>query len=254
MPSMGAVTLVRASLSRLSLICCSTWKRSDWTWARSRSTSSRRRIFVLMISSFASPIASSLRATCANQLALAAEKTGLGALQFQHPRLALVALLVELADGPELLGDQRPLPADASELPLAPRYLLAKLRDLLIEHLDPGLVVGATGFELVDLLADDRRNLRIIDIRERRVIEDDGFGADALGLQSRLRRCQRPQTVGQRSDFGPGADVLQDQKRLAGADRIAVLDQDVADDPAFEVLDDPMAAFRRHRSIGDNGA
>ena len=188
------------------------------------------------------------------ELARRAEQSGILALQSQEARLALESLAIELVDVRRFLLDQLALAPVADELALQARDLPFELIDPLgLDRLAIGLG-GAPRLEEVHLRRPDGGHRGRLGVGQDRVVEPDLLGVSALGAQARLLRRKRPQPLLEPAHLGAGADPFEHDQRLALGDRVAVAHQDLANDPALEMLHRLPTAFGADHAGRDRGA
>ena len=188
------------------------------------------------------------------RVALAVE-IGAGALQGEQPRLAVQPLAQKVLDRGDLLVDQLELPVDARERSLVAGNVRLGLRDLAVAHGDLiGECLGA-GDEIGALGVHQGPHLRVRGrLRDQIVGERGRCRAGLLGGQSAAAGEHgdqlRPGAIVVRASPG----VVQDHDHVAGLDLAALLDADLRDDPALEVLHRLAEALRRHDGGRDRGA
>ena len=86
------------------------------------------------------------------------------------------------------------------------------------------------------------------------MVEPDLGGVSALGAQARLLRRKRPQPLLEPAHLGARADPFEHDQRLALGDLVAVAHQDLANDPALEMLHGLPTAFGTDHAGRDRGA
>jgi hypothetical protein len=93
------------------------------------------------------------------------------------------------------------------------------------------------------LLFDDLADLGLSLVAQYGVIEGDLFRTLPLRQQARFRRGERPQSAHELADLRLRADGSQSHEHISRLYPVAVFNQDLAHDPAFQMLHPPAAAF-----------
>ena len=168
-----------------------------------------------------------------------------------------VALGEQLAHAPALLRDQRELAIGARDLGLVAADLGLALADPVAEQ---RLLVGERARRLA------KRSSSLASSRPPRARPSPAPAPRGSAPRPRrpappqpgLGRGERPALGEQRRVLGPAAGRVELDQRLARRHRVAVLDQDPADDAALEMLDRLAAAVgdddrRGNRGPGERG-
>ena len=96
---------------------------------------------------------------------------------------------------------------------------------------------GAAHFELLALAVDRLGDVRIIDALYKVLGEFDAVGVVALGLLARRAGGILIQRLHHNRKTGTGLGVVKPGNNVAGADAVALLHQELADDAAGRMLD-----------------
>src|SRR6056297_3056914 len=182
-----------------------------------------------------------------------AEKPRSRALQFEHLSLARQPFRVQRTDISQLLLDKGQLIALGLDHPVDTGNLVVELRDLLAE-----LILAA-----LHHLAPSVENLRLtgIDLRQRQpveicgvVIEDHIPGIHLFSLQPADLGAGFGQAIAIHLQIDAQQCWVEPQQHIARAYHVAIVDADLFDDPAVEVLDYLWLAAHDGRAGGNDRA
>ena len=138
---------------------------------------------------------------------------------------------------------------------MALESLGAEFQRFHVQLEQPGLAVDAVagGAETGELTIDDA-----LDVAVARVVGDDGGKGDFrlvgnLRLQPRDVRLEPGLAQEQLPLLHLCGDAVEPDQWLAGSDVVALADQDLLDDAAFQMLDDLVLPGRHEAAGGDHG-
>ena len=186
--------------------------------------------------------------------ASAADDLGFAALQGEQPGLAFQALLKQHQHGVGFLTDEPQLEVLGADLTLEADDLLVELGNALAEHRDLAGQGLAPGVEDAALAVDHGDHLGVGEFGQQPVREHHRVEAVALGGQPRLEGGGGAAAAAQQAQGGAGLGIVEPEQHLAGNHLVAVPNQDLADDAAFEMLHGLALARDADHAGRDGGA
>ena len=175
------------------------------------------------------------------------------AVELQHARLRHQALGKEIDETVPLAYDRLDLRLIGRLLALVAHNLFLELGDPLLQNLFLSFDRDAPRLELVQLALDGRADIWVVAAPEKIAREADRAACE-LCQKSRFGRLHEHELLGVDFELGLGLSVVKHEQYVASVHSAPLLDADILDDAAVEVLDALAVSRDLDDALPDDGA
>ena len=176
------------------------------------------------------------------------------ALQLQQPRARHDALLQQRLQAGQLPAHRRVLAAQTFQLRLGAGHLRLQLRNAVRDELGEPRRFPAAGQQLGALVGPRLEHMSVVDLAGEFCRQRQLAAAILLEPQPRLRQLQADMQLIEDVEFGARLRFVEHEQRIALRDPISLLDAQLFDDAAFEVLDALAVAVGLDHRLRHDGA